>query len=211
MFKMKLLIISLLIILLFCAHEWLYDFNESQIALKYQTPLLPFVKILNQQIEIYEDDNRFKPEHNLKIYDLLEDKVNFKPQNKPNLRHYFVYVSNSNGEIIKEFDVLFKSPKVVEVIKEVYVKEPIQNNQPVFNNQQTINSNNNEPYLEGTHDINIPNNSDLHILVSELSSGLKTNCQISIDYSEVNLSAIGQYHVYYHYGNQTKQIIVTVY
>lgn len=205
MFKIKLLIIGLLIVLLFYAHEWLYKFNLNQIAFKYQTPLLPFVKVIEKDIEIYQDDEHFKPEHNIIVYDLLDDKINFKPSNKPNIKRYEVYVSNSNGEIIKDFNVVFKAPEVIEVIKEVYIKDSIQN-QPIKEN-----SNNKEMYLDGPHDINIPVNSDIHFLVEQLSAGLKTNCQISIDYSEVNLSSIGQYYVYYHYGDQVKQISVTVY
>lgn len=176
-----------------------------QIPVIYNSPLLPFLKIKDIELHIYKDDENFSPEVNYSVYCIQDCNQYFrisKDDKKPKCE---VYAENNKGIITKSFDLIYKPPKIKEVIKEV--KVPIKS---VIESNDTVNNQFDEPYLNGAHDMEINKNTDMHTFVNLLSQGISSNCSIRIDYSEVNLTAIGTYKVIYYYGNQQIKINVTV-
>ena len=207
MLKFKIFLVSLLLFLVCFCYEWLYAFNQSQIPLIYTSPLLPFIKIKNPEVSIYEDDESFSPEANYRIY-CLEHCNQYYRLSKDNQKQICeVFAENHKGISYKSFKINYKPPKIKEVIKEVKVPIAVPNLNTNHNATQNLSD---EPYLNGAHDLEVAKDTDMHTFVSLLSTGISSNCQIGIDYSEVNLSYPGTYKVIYYYGIKELQINVTV-
>lgn len=210
MLKTKIIFIIFLTVTCALSFEWLYDVNKNKQPFVYNSPLLPFVKIKNKVIELPQEDKYFKPNFNYKIYSLKKYRDYFFKKNTKdaNTIQYEIIVDDNFFKIKRYFDVKYLAPKIeiIEIVKEII---PPQSNKMSPQNETPIKDTG--PYIKGVENIEIPLNSDLHILNQRLSQNIESNYPVSIDYSEVNLSETGDYPVFYHCKNLTKQINVHVY
>lgn len=228
MLKKLLIIISLFILLIFGINYLLTSINDSRIFDQKQD-ILPII-ITKDKITIQKGD-RFYPEIFIDIYypgeyELLVDKnfnTNIVKQNKI---RYTVYYGDSSIEGTLFLDVVEREKETIEkVVEKVIVEEKViyktDENKDISSDVDTEQAEtiyeevveeivDEKPYFEGYKDIMIAKDSSINDLAKRLSE-VRTNVQVSIDYSSVNLSDTGQYPVYYYTEIGDFMILVNVY
>lgn len=166
--------------------------------------------VLNRNI--YElklkEDNIIYQTSDIVLNDINEFKIN----------NYFKFIGNNNYKYEFKDDVLYicidnkkysfsykiNEPEVIEKI--VYKEKEIYND----NNNQ-INEYEQPDYFYVNNDYLFFNlNEDLEIIRTKLINNLNTTVQASIDYSQLNVSQIGQYSVFYVTNDTKIEIIVEI-
>lgn len=177
----------------------------------------PTIYSPKDEFEVEIDNEYFDIEKEVKISDNYDNEF-FKEikQNidKSKVGEYDVEIKakdNSGNESSKKLKV-----KIIEKAKEELT--PGQKQQQIMNNiysnnntsnQNTANTNNsnptpspnqntnNAPFINGISDISVTVDSDLGDMIFKLTQNISSSGSVSVDYSMVNLSVVGQYMVTY--------------
>lgn len=133
-----------------------------------------------------------------------------------------IYVLTANGLYTGSMtlNVVAKEKEIITVEKIVYqndnqekkTENADKRNPEEQKDEEVIIQEISEPdYFEGYHDIDLPVDSSVSFLAQALSKDIRTNMLVSIDYTNVNLSQIGIYEVYYYTDLGKFTVFVNIY
>ena len=192
-----------------------YKTLKKQLEVNIVDEIAPELALIQEQITLTRDVDDFECRDYIDSYsDNYDDDIRIVcnsdidwSQDKQTVE--YIAQDNSGNQVKKEL--------LVNIIDKPIPIAPIINDKPSYGNEQESNhssDNNwegsgqvnqpvpeeppqsNEPFLNGVHNVSISVDSSINDLIYQLTSGLSASGNISVDYSQVNLSCPGTYTVY---------------
>ncbi len=236
--KKKILLLLGLFLLILYLINYLAESQNEKIAIDCKPNIPPIIK-KDDEVIIQEGDI-FHPELFVEVIYPFDNKIIFDHSFDTTMTGvqtipfsveygYELLFSSFDLRIIKREKEVVTVEKIVEKIIEVPGDTSVnhgegKDDETLIDNNDIIDDNKDiiyeeevirqpiedQPYFNSRPDISIARNSDLQTLTRMLAD-VDTNVQVSIDYSNVNLSECGTYPVYYYTDIGEYMINVTVY
>lgn len=211
MYLKKIILIVILLILLFTLNNIYMTSENSKKRLKIKYEIIPIIVLNDDSFECVVDEKVFV-RYLYNVYCLDEYYVNSEPKyifSNEGIYTIEIEVRNKTGVFKREavINVKAKPVEYVEVIKEIEVIREVNNsiteNNPIIQNNQSE--------ITGIKDIRVQKDCDINELSYLLSKDIRANGNVSIDFTDINLSKCGNYQAYYYYDGNIYSCIVTVY
>ncbi len=220
----KIVILIGLFLMVLTMIELLKRSLDMGIVLQYTSKIPPIISIKENPITISAGTS-FYPQNFIDVCywdDYSVEIDNNYDIEKTGEKIIDIYVLTASGRYTSSMtlNVVAKEKEIITVEKIVYqddnpqksTEDTYERNPEKQKDEEVIIQEINEAdYFEGYHDIDLPVDSSVSLLAQALSKDIHTNVQVSIDYTNVNLSQIGTYEVYYYTDLGKFNVFVNIY
>ena len=191
---LKFIFISLLFTVVF-ALNYYTSLNDSAVGLVFKDHLIPIV--LNETyLEVESHSNLYRLDKHFLIASRSEVKIkqqdNFDSTKIAEQKLSFVI---ANNYLYRNIDLIINVIEKPQDKIEVYIDKPIYIYE---DNKETIDTKPNDAVVSGIKDLKIAVNTSFEDFLEIISRDIKSDVNVMIDYTNVNLSVKGNYPIYYH-------------
>ena len=212
MYIKKIILIIILLILLFILNKYYLTEENLSKKLKIKYDIIPLIVLNSDSFETTVDEmvlSRYL--YNVYCFDkyYINSELEYSFCNE-GINIINIEVRNKAGTSNRDVAINVKAKPVeyIEIIKEVEVIKEVNN---YITESNSPSSQNTQVEITGIKDIRVLKDCDINELSYLLSKDIIADGNVSIDFTDINLSKCGDYKAYYYYKDNIYSCSVTVY
>lgn len=196
-------IVILLIVVFIAAIIHLNNIRNHAIGIVFKDELIPIIKY-PKLAQTRVDEPYFKTKSLIEVY----SRSNYEVKALSNFDIRIVGIQNvvfeiANDQNTRNIEFQIKVNELEKEEVEVIIEKPVYIESPTIKLEDVM--------ISGVKDLEIPVNTAFDEFLEIISKDISSNTNVMIDYTQVNLLAMGNYPLSYHFNDETITVNVLIY